>query len=83
LHVKAVSSETTIITSSDLIPAEGTLSVVPVSVQGFDVGGILIAKLQRNQELKLRAIAKKGVGKEHAKWSPACAVSWHLRLFLT
>lgn len=76
LHVRAVSSETTIITSSDLM-APGEISVAPVPpTVGLDEGGILIAKLQRNQELELIARAKKGVGKEHAKWSPACAVSY-------
>jgi len=71
------------VTSNDLIPT-GSVFVRPIFQGGPDAmdleGGqgkaILITKLARNQEIKLKAIAKKGVGKEHAKWSPSVAVAF-------
>jgi DNA-directed RNA polymerase II subunit RPB3 len=35
---------------------------------------VVIAKLRKNQSIKLTAIAKKGLGKMHAKWSPASGI---------
>jgi len=46
--------------------------VLPVEYDPFMP--VVIAKLHKNQHLKLTAIAKKGVGKMHSKWSPASGV---------
>jgi len=37
---------------------------------------VLICKIRKGQELKVRCIAKKGIAKEHAKWSACSAVSF-------
>lgn len=39
---------------------------------------IIIAKLRENQELQLRLICHKGIGKQHAKWSPVCTAFYKL-----
>eukprot|EP00340_Litonotus_pictus_P006950 CAMPEP_0170516250 /NCGR_PEP_ID=MMETSP0209-20121228/2523_1 /TAXON_ID=665100 ORGANISM="Litonotus pictus, Strain P1" /NCGR_SAMPLE_ID=MMETSP0209 /ASSEMBLY_ACC=CAM_ASM_000301 /LENGTH=257 /DNA_ID=CAMNT_0010801069 /DNA_START=146 /DNA_END=919 /DNA_ORIENTATION=+ len=46
-------------------------SVIPVLFPEEDP--IVIAKLKKNQDLNIHMIAKKGLGKEHSKWSPVSA----------
>ncbi|RCK55620.1 DNA-directed RNA polymerase II subunit RPB3 [Candida viswanathii] len=47
----------------------------PVKRDSRDRGPI-ICKLRKDQELALTCIAKKGIAKEHAKWSPCAAVGF-------
>jgi DNA-directed RNA polymerase II subunit RPB3 len=58
--------------TTDHIRAVSQSSVVPVKF--IDQDPIIIAKLRRNQELDMTMIAKKGIGKEHSKWSPVSSV---------
>jgi len=75
LNVKCTDEKTREVTSKDLRIAgpnpQYDPSVIPVdAAPDSDEQGIAIVKLQKNQEIRLKAIAFKGVGKEHAKWSP-------------
>jgi DNA-directed RNA polymerase II subunit RPB3 len=47
-------------------------TIIPVKFHDQDP--IIIAKLRKNQELDMNMIAKKGIGKEHSKWSPVSSV---------
>ncbi|KAI5314694.1 PREDICTED: DNA-directed RNA [Prunus dulcis] len=80
LRAKCHSDQTLDVTSKDLLSSDHT--VVPVDfsdsagMESSEQKGIIIVKLRRGQELRLRAIARKGIGKDHAKWSPAATVTF-------
>ncbi|KAH3766414.1 RNA polymerase II core subunit [Pelomyxa schiedti] len=73
------------VTSNDLhsnhreVSPVQSLDTRPGAAQDAEPPGILIVKLKRGQRLHLEAIAKKGTGKEHAKWSPTCCVTYQFQ----
>lgn len=82
LDMKCTDDSTMIVGSADLMPDLDHPDIIPVELSHQQLGvaadnkGITIVKLRKNQELKLRAIARKGIGKDHAKWQPVATVAF-------
>lgn len=82
LHVRCDDEKPLNVTTKDLRAVNS--KVAPVTSRGRDMDDssyaddneILIVKLRKKQELKVTAFAKKGFGKEHAKWNPTSSVSF-------
>lgn len=48
-----------------------------------DKKGILIVKLRKNQERNLRCVARKGIGRDHAKWQPVATAVYRFEPEIT
>ena len=80
LAAKCTSDEVLSVTTHDLVSEDPEVLPVghPLLGRGEDAmlggggqgSGILLAKLRRGQELKVTCTARKGIGKDHAKFSP-------------
>merc|ERR1719313_2816399 len=71
-------SPTLNVTSHDLVPDPNYPGVVPLHHGNSEEKGIPIVRLQRGQRLKVRCTARKGLGKEHAKWSPCSTAAFRV-----
>ncbi|KAB5586041.1 DNA-directed RNA polymerase [Coniochaeta sp. 2T2.1] len=78
LHVKCTSDENMNVYARDLIvdPSRPNQTVGVPIITDPEGNGVLIAKLNKGQEINLACIAKKGIAKEHAKWMPTTAIGF-------
>ena len=95
---KCTSDQTEDVTSNDLIcndqrvtpidyrptaRARGADENDPMDADGGDRSGILIVKLRKNQEVNLRCVARKGIGRDHAKWQPVATAVYRFEPEIT
>lgn len=65
-------------TTSDIHVRKDDTSVLPVRYtndDGQEDDPILLLKLSRNQAVDVQCVARKGTGREHAKWSPVSNIA--------
>ncbi|KAG2492578.1 hypothetical protein HYH03_009239 [Edaphochlamys debaryana] len=67
------------VTSNDLIPMDPDRAVEPVNCRNTEEKPIVIVKLRRGQALKLTARARKGIGKDHAKFIPVATAVFQFK----
>ena len=75
LAVRCCSDRTLDVTTNHFVCTDS--KIIPVNFHPIESTsnkqeppGVLIVKLRKNQELIVKCIARKGIGKDHAKWSP-------------
>jgi DNA-directed RNA polymerase II subunit RPB3 len=78
LHARCTGDEIMKVYARDLVvdpmrPNQWVGTPVITDAEGL---GTVICKLRKDQELRLKCIAKKGIAKEHAKWAPTAAVGF-------
>ena len=95
LHARCTGDEPVVVTSDDLVSEDP--EVLPIGHplgrragygdDDMDSGsrkeGIVIAKLRKGQELKVTCTARKGIGKDHAKWSPVATAVFRYQPAIT
>ena len=75
LYAKCTGDGTMDVYSRDLVSSSSDSFGSPV-LSDAEGKGILICKLRKEQELRIKCIAKKGVAKEHAKFAPVSAIGF-------
>ncbi|EGV64746.1 RNA polymerase II subunit 3 [Yamadazyma tenuis] len=76
LAAKCDTDSTMNIYASDLAKFQNGSTLGDPVIRDAQGKGSLICKLRKHQELRITCIAKKGIAKEHAKWSPCSAVGF-------
>ncbi|GMM35010.1 DNA-directed RNA polymerase II core subunit [Saccharomycopsis crataegensis] len=78
LHAKCTSEGIQTVYARDLLvePNHSNLKIGQPILNDDANKGSVICKIKKHQELKVKCIAKKGISKEHAKWSPVAAVGF-------
>ena len=76
LTAKCDSDSTMNVYATDLAKFHNGLRLGDPVARDPQLRGPLICKLRKHQELRLTCIAKKGIAKEHAKWSPCSAIGF-------
>ncbi|KAK7204645.1 hypothetical protein BZA70DRAFT_279677 [Myxozyma melibiosi] len=76
LDARCTSDATMDVYTRDLVIMSHNTEVGRPVINDPEGKGVLICKLRKHQELKLKCIAKKGIAKEHAKWSPTAAIGF-------
>jgi len=62
--------------SGEEVSKRGPKFGLPVGKGEEGANPVLITKMRKGQELHVKCVARKGIAKEHAKWSPCSAVAF-------